>query len=421
MEIQETKIEIQYTPLPTQRRFHSSKAKFKAFISGIGAGKTTAGCVESIREATKQPGSHGIIVAQTYRVLEDTIKPLFFKLCPKEIIKDYIKGEVKLILINGSDILFRSGEDPEKLRGLNLAWFWMDEAALQKEKVFQILLGRIRQVGYELKGWVTTTPKGFTWIHKYWVAEPQEGFEMFQTSTRENTYLLPEYVEDLEKNYTGVFANQEIEGQFVSFEGVVFPYFNLNIHSISDEAMMGKFNRVVAGVDFGFTNPSVCLFIGIDDDNNLYIFDEIYERKLPSSEFFSMIEDRNRLYNADIFYCDPSEPGLIDEMNRRGIMAMKADNDIMAGISRISNRLKGINGKPSLYISDKCVNTIMEFQNYRYPTGKDDKPIQEKPLKIFDHSIDSARYCCNELDKMFSLENMGGEVSSLKVYKRRKI
>jgi PBSX family phage terminase large subunit len=419
--IQEKAIKIKYSPLPTQRRFHESLAKLKAFVSGIGAGKTTAGCFESIREAVRQPGSHGIIVASTYRMLEDMVKPLFFKLCPPELISEYIRGEVKLIFTNGSDILFRSGEDPEKLRGLNLAWFWMDEAALQKEKVFQILLGRIRQIGYEPKGWITTTPKGYNWIHRYWVAEPQDGYEMFQTSTRENIYLLPEYVDDLKKNYTGVFANQEIEGQFVSFEGVVFPSFNTNIHCITDDKMMGKFSRVVAGVDFGFTNPSVCLFIGIDDDNSLYIFDEIYEKKLPSGDFFDMIGERDKTYNSDIFYPDPSEPGLIEEMQRRGFMAKKADNDVMGGISRISNRLKGTNGKPTLFISDKCVNTIMEFQNYRYPTGKDDKPLQEKPMKVFDHAMDALRYAVNELDKMFSLENTGGSIASFNVYKRRKI
>lgn len=41
-------VELDYQPLPTQARFHASPAKFRAFVGGLGSGKTRAGCVEAL-------------------------------------------------------------------------------------------------------------------------------------------------------------------------------------------------------------------------------------------------------------------------------------------------------------------------------------------------------------------------------------
>ena len=53
------RIEIDYVPLPSQRKFHSSSARFKGFSGPIGSGKSQALCQEAIRLSYLNPGAAG--------------------------------------------------------------------------------------------------------------------------------------------------------------------------------------------------------------------------------------------------------------------------------------------------------------------------------------------------------------------------
>ncbi|MFM2124568.1 MAG: hypothetical protein RL328_1019, partial [Acidobacteriota bacterium] len=63
--------EIGYRLLPSQRRFHESKARFKGFSGPVGSGKTQALCAEAVRLSYKNPGRTGLIGAPTYPMLRD--------------------------------------------------------------------------------------------------------------------------------------------------------------------------------------------------------------------------------------------------------------------------------------------------------------------------------------------------------------
>src|SRR3990167_1611821 len=254
-------IRIPWNPHKKQLQFQQSKAKYKAFIGGIGSGKTRAGCIESLGFCLENPKCLFFIGAPTYPMLRDATKRTFLEICPQELIKKDLIGTNILTLINGSEILFRSCEDPEKLRGPNLAGFWIDEGALVPEMAWRILIGRLRQAGFNYIGMITTTPKGYNWIHEKFVVAPNENYEIIICSTLDNPYLPKEFIEDLKKNYTGVFAKQEIYGDFVGFEGLVYPEFINKQH-------VGRFKELdfkykIAGVDWGIVHKFVILVAGI--------------------------------------------------------------------------------------------------------------------------------------------------------------
>ena len=62
---------IEYAPLPSQARFHRSRARFKGFSGSIGSGKSQALCQEAIRLSYLNPGRTGLIGAPTYPMLRD--------------------------------------------------------------------------------------------------------------------------------------------------------------------------------------------------------------------------------------------------------------------------------------------------------------------------------------------------------------
>ncbi len=60
--------EITYDPLPSQKAFHQSDARFKGFSGPIGSGKSQALCQEAIRLSYINSGRTGLLGAPTYEV-----------------------------------------------------------------------------------------------------------------------------------------------------------------------------------------------------------------------------------------------------------------------------------------------------------------------------------------------------------------
>ena len=182
-------------------------------VGGRGSGKTRAGAYKVFDYICLYPGSLGIITAPTYKVLADATWRTCLEQWPKQLVED-INLTDRRIRIAGSEVLFRSTEDPDHLRGPNLAFFWMDEGAESCGDAFLILQGCLRQEGRPHCGWVTSTPKGHNWLYQYFATEKKD-YRLIMCSSRENPFLPPEYVKSLEESYREDWALQEIEGQFV--------------------------------------------------------------------------------------------------------------------------------------------------------------------------------------------------------------
>ena len=198
---------------PAQLAFWQSKARFRAFIGGVGSGKTFAGAVEIMRQP---PGSIGVVVAPTFPMLRDSTLKTFLQVAAPMIYADGFKrSEMTMRLHNGTEILWRSADNPDSLRGPNLGWWWLDEGALVGEDVLDILMGRLRlEPG---RGWVTTTPKGFNWLHKVFVKEKRPDYALVRCSTKSNPFLPPEFIASLEGKYVGAWAAQELRGEFADW------------------------------------------------------------------------------------------------------------------------------------------------------------------------------------------------------------
>lgn len=388
------RIKIDYKPYNKQKLFHDSNHKFRAFIGGLGSGKTLAGSAETIKTMLEYPKCLGAILAPTYPLLRDSTIKTLLGLIPRELIKNYNRSEQMLKLINGAEVIFRPCDDInsiDRLRNINLGWWWIDEASLTLYYVYKVLLGRLRDGRGPMRGWITTTPKGFNWIWKKWVDEPTKNHFMVTSSSRDNPYLPEGYIEAMQEEYTGVFARQEIEGMFVGHEGLVYPEFNREIHVIDTSKI--KLKEFVIGVDFGFTNPSAVVKIGFDYDGRVYITKEFYERHFTDAELAEMC---SKSFGNEMYIADSANPSGIEEFNKiglecRGVRKVSGEREesfIISGIKKVSSLLQiQKDGKPRLFVDRNCINTIMEFENYRYPESKDERPLQEKPLKVHDHCL----------------------------------
>jgi len=221
------RIEIRYEPLPSQRKFHESAARFKGFSGPIGSGKSQALCQEAIRLSYLNPGRQGLIGAPTYPMLRDATLTSFLEvLGVNEIRHELNKSESLLVMRDtGSRIYFRAVDDFERLRGTNLAWFGLDELTYTAEEAWLRLEGRLRDPGAKrLCGFAVWTPKGFDWVYRRFVQGHVEGYEVVLAKPFENRHILervPDFYERLKRSYESKFFEQEALGEYLNVQASV--------------------------------------------------------------------------------------------------------------------------------------------------------------------------------------------------------
>jgi len=202
---------LNHTGTLKQLQFWHSPRRFRGFIGGLGSGKTRAGTVEVLRQP---PNTTGAVVCPTYPMLKDTIVPTIQETA-KDLLVSFNKADMVMTFAHDIKLLLRSSDKPETLRGPNLGFFWMDEPAQQTHMTWKIMLGRLRRAPG--RAWVTGTPAGRNWLYRVFVTEANENYELIHASSRDNPWLPPEYIEELDRSYEGQFHKQEVEGEFVEW------------------------------------------------------------------------------------------------------------------------------------------------------------------------------------------------------------
>lgn len=368
---------------PAQAAFYRSTARFSAFVGGIGSGKTWVGAARALVSAVRL-GGVGMVVAPTYPMLRDaTLRTLLEVAESVGLPVELARQEMILRIPGHGEMMLRSASVPDRLRGPNIRWAWMDEGAMCTELAYSIIIGRLRADGGAWPLWITTTPRGRNWL---W--ERRDTIALFRARTRDNPYLSKEFVADLEASYTGRFAEQELGGEFVGFDGLVYDF--RDSEHVREAA--GPWRRVIAGVDEGYTNPAVILVIGLDGDDRAHVIAEYYERRVLQADFVAQAVKLAREYRVDTFYADPSAAGLIADMRAVGLSVLPAKNDVLGGIRHLQARLAiQDDGRPRLTVDPEAANTRAEFLSYVWRERNDGSRL-EMPEKTNDHAMDALRY-----------------------------
>jgi len=192
-------------------------------ISGIQGGKTTWGVWESTRMAFdgKKPGL-GMICAPDYPLLSQATMRKFFEIVPRDLFTKwggfYNKSERLVHFPDGNEILFRSADDPDGLRGPTLKWFWLDEITLCPKESWQVLQGRIAATGG--RGIATGTPKASAmWVRDQ---EGKKNYEFVGFSSQENPGIDMSVLEGLADDWSEELIRQELGGEWVDWGVSVF-------------------------------------------------------------------------------------------------------------------------------------------------------------------------------------------------------
>jgi hypothetical protein len=192
--------------------------------------------------------------------------------------------------------------------------------------------------------------------------------------------------------------NQEIAALFTEFVGRVFKNFDEELH-VTDQLFDPSWSTYAA-VDYGFTNPFVWLLVQVDPHGErVHVLDEYYESGRTTSEAAGEILAKGLVPSSlRTFFPDPAEPDRTREMQmllQKRAHTGAGDIGLAARIEWIRRKLKtdalGYDGVPQLTIHRRCVNTIREFNDYRYPKSANEaaergRAAPEAPMKKDDHT-----------------------------------
>jgi hypothetical protein len=402
--------EITYNPLPSQRNFHNSEARFKGFSGPIGSGKSQALCQEAIKLSYLNLGRTGLLGAPTNPMLRDITQAALFELLEvSKIPYDHNKADNVITMRDSkSKIVFRPVDEFERLRGTNLAWFGLDELTYTPEAAWLRLEGRLRDPkATRLCGFAVWTPKGFDWVYRKFISDKVQGYETVVAEPFENRHLLaqiPDYYERLKGSYDETFYQQEVMGSYLNLTGgKVYASFSREDHVI-DLVRDLRF-PLLWTLDFNVDPMSSVIVQMIG--GNAKVLSEIVLRHATTMEACAEFLKRYPRHDAGVIvYGDASgyqqqttgetDYGIIREYfhahsnTHVQYRASKANPLVRDRVNLTNARLRSASGEVAVLVDRTCTELVKDLEQVSYKT--DTNIIDKDRDRLRTHLSDALGY-----------------------------
>lgn len=321
---------------------------------------------------------------------------------PEQLVVKKNEQELVVTFANDSRIEIKGADNEDSLRGVALDGVVLDEYAFMKQRVFERI---IRPTLADRKGWAIFigTPYGYNHFYDLYKKELEnpKDYKSWKFRSVDNPFLDPLEIENARATSDPAVFAQEWEADFRMFKGLIYKDFFHDVHVQEKAISLGStFYRCM---DFGASNPTTCLWIEVDRDDNIYVFDEYYEPGHSIDYHAGMVKAKYPELDIRATFGDPSAlQEHIDYAHwqlyitpaTRQFTSDKGTSEswVKLGISKISEylRIDPVTKKPKLLISPACKNLIREFQGYEWDELRG--ITIDKPKKVDDHALDALRY-----------------------------
>lgn len=244
-----------YTPQPYQRKVHTAlesldgKQAVCVVVSKRQVGKSMMACNEVIRQALKR-NKVILYITPTLSQSRKVFKDISAALSPTRLLTKTNETLLEMTTVTGSQILFRSSEQKDTLRGYTVDFVVLDEAAFLSEEIWG-LVSPMTDVK-RATSLIISTPRfcsGFFWNMYSLALRGEDNCLLFDWS-REDTsmFLSAQRLEFYRKILPEIQFRNEYLGQFADAQSVVFGDFR---SCISATISYMPYNDVYVGIDYG--------------------------------------------------------------------------------------------------------------------------------------------------------------------------
>ena len=285
----------------------------------------------------------------------------------EELIGDNITYSIsqKKAVIFGRTVWLEGANDERsesKIRGMTLMGVYVDELTQIPQDFYLMALSRLSEKGAVFLA--TTNPDHPKHYVKTVIIDNDKlDKQVIKFLIDDNIFLDETYKENLKKEYSGVYYERFINGNFIRAEGRVFPDIanNLDKYIISKDKAPKQYKNIGVGYDLGGNKSNFALICtGITDDNMAVVLRgvEIVPEELNLADVeriaIDFIEGVERDYNA------------------------KMDKQT---VQRMLNKVR------YCYIDDNYYTTVNSLNNWRYIFDsaariKSTMPLEDRPLML---------------------------------------
>ena len=385
------------------------------YDGGARCGKTVLIVAWLVKECEKYPGCRVLIArknrnAAANSIWKDTLPMVLRRRRgwrASESDMEYRHANGSFVRVDGLD----DQERVDKVLGTEYDHIFFNEATQLTWPTVQTVLSRLAHAAVPVRKAVfDCNPKNRRhWLYRVGIervvpdADPPQKMPDADVWTRrhwtpyDNPFLPPDALKTLE-GLSGVQRRRLLKGEWCDNAGAVYDEFDEDVH-VWRGAMPAGFDgwRKCRGVDFGFTNPFVCLWCAIDGDGRLWLFKERYVCGVTVRAHAVEIKKEPGRWEFTVADHDAEDRATLAES---GIPTIAAKKDVSRGIKAVKERLKVAgDGRPRLYVHESCKETIGEFFDYSWPQGVDGRNDKEDPVKYRDHTMDVIRYVTMQVDQ----------------------
>jgi hypothetical protein len=381
-----------------QQEIANCKTRFRVVVAGRRGGKTFLAMRELARFASVPNSVVWYLTGSRQQAKSLVWSKLKKKLKKLNWVADTNESELKLELVNGSQICLKSAEQGDNLRGESISFICLDEFCdLDLDEIWSQI---IRPSLADKKGHALFigTPKAGNQSARdlYDNHLTKNNWASFTYTTSEGGFVDADEIAQAREDLSPKVFKQEYEASWENFAGVIFGDFGA--HNIQEVRKPSTDHEpIYIGNDFNTTPMSAV--IGRQTKTGIEIFDEIYIDNSNTTELINEIRSRYPK-NPIIIYPDPA--GVQRKTSAGGNTDIKLLE--MAGFQTRYHRQHPlvrdrINAGNSLFflrpdgttrftIDPGCKKTIACLKNWAYKEGT---MIPDKNAG-WDHGCDALTY-----------------------------
>jgi len=413
---------------PKQKQFYQARARYVLFGGARGPGKTRALAVKILRQALRWPGIPIYLLRRDLKDLKRTTEVEWQRVCPPQLYDpryggQHHKGENWYRLVNGSIIYLGEGKDSESYKSVTAGMFVLDEANEFEEDFFLNIDPAMRwttgeglctypeceELGeeyarehsihpfYQIA--MATNPSPGWLKTRFWdtwkAGRERKNYKFIPATAYDNPSLPPDFIPRLLENNTATWVRNFIDGDWSSFENMVWPTFNRGVHVWKGNTPFDEFTRIEGGIDYGGTTEHshrTCAYLtGFTKTGKTVTFWEYSKQGGASNDLFEQIAMATKMFHVYRWWADASQPRSNQQLRLAGINVVDAPRykgAVKEGINQI-NRLLALSpaGEPQLYVTESCPRLLSGIETYQL-----DPQTGEPAKNQEDDEVDAWRY-----------------------------
>lgn len=395
---------------PVYLPYLDDPTRIQIFYGGASSGKSKFVVGQRVIYRLLKGGHNFLICRQTKTSIRGSVAVEVAKVITEWGLEDLFsinKTDGTVTCKNGHMAVFAGLDDVQKLKSIAfkkgvLTDVIVEEATETDKKAIKQLLKRQRgKVEGDVKKTLTLLFNPILqthWIYEEyfklvkWADTQQvhrsDSLSILKTTYKDNRFLEPEDIADLENETDTYFYNVYTLGNWGILGHVIFTKWKVaDLDNPEDPYYLPAAQRTNNrnGLDFGFSSDPAALWVDHYDKKRkrIYLYDELYQTGLTNDKLAEeVLEKIGKAYVV----CDSAEPKSIAELQGHGVSALgakKGKDSVLFGIQWMQQQ--------EIIIDIKCVNAKNEIMTFHWQEDANGNALR-KPVEKNDHLIAAARY-----------------------------